>query len=103
MGQILSKAAQAVMEQLADLCKETVNLGVLDAGEVVVINTVESPQAVRMSSKIGRRRHVHTPALGKALLAGMADKELLRVIRFKSVTRLPPPTLPNQPALILHP
>jgi hypothetical protein len=56
--------------------KETVNLGILDAGEVVVIDTVESPQAVRMSSKIGNRRHLHATALGKVLLAGLADKEV---------------------------
>jgi IclR family transcriptional regulator, KDG regulon repressor len=102
MEQILSKAAQPVMEQLADFCKETVNLGVLDAGEVVVLNTVESPQAVRMSSKIGRRRHVHTTALGKALLAGMSDKELLRVIRLKRLPRLTPHTLANQTALLAN-
>ena len=102
MEQILSKAATPVMEHLADLCKETVNLGVLDAGEVVVINTVESPQAVRMTSKIGRRRHVHTTALGKALLAGMSDKELLRIIRLKRLPRLTPHTLANQTALLAN-
>lgn len=102
MEQMLSKAAGPVMEQLADLCKETVNLGVLDAGEVVVINTVESPQAVRMSSKIGRRRHVHTTALGKALLAGMSDRELLRVIRLKRLPRLTPRTLANQTDLLAN-
>ena len=41
------------MERLAAHSKETVNLGILDAGEVVVISTVESQQSVRMSSKIG--------------------------------------------------
>ena len=102
MEQILSEVARPVMEQLGDLCKETVNLGVLDAGEVVVINTVESLQAVRMSSKIGRRRHVHTTALGKALLAGMSDKELLRVIRLKRLPRLTPHTLANQADLLAN-
>jgi len=62
LEQTLHRVSQPVMERLVVSCKETVNLGILDAGEVVVINTVESPQAVRMSSKIGNRRYLHSPA-----------------------------------------
>src|ERR1700676_4896799 len=39
--QILNRVAQPKMEELAKSCRETVNLGILDGGEVVVINTVE--------------------------------------------------------------
>jgi DNA-binding IclR family transcriptional regulator len=42
--------------------------------EVVVINTMESPQSVRMSSKIENRRYAHSSALGKVLLAGLGVK-----------------------------
>jgi DNA-binding IclR family transcriptional regulator len=52
--QVVHRVAQPFVERLVTACKETVNLGSLDAGEVVVIHTVESPQAVRVSSKIGR-------------------------------------------------
>jgi DNA-binding IclR family transcriptional regulator len=97
--QLLSQAAHPLMERLANECKETVNLGILDAGEVVVIDTVESPQAVRMSSKIGNRRHLHATALGKVLLAGLGEKELLRLIRLKGLARLTPRTLASKPAL----
>jgi DNA-binding IclR family transcriptional regulator len=91
--QILNRVAQPVMERLVASCKETVNLGILDAGEVVVINTVESPQAVRMSSKIGNRRHLHSTALGKVFLAGLPQKEFLRLIRLKGMPKLTPHTL----------
>lgn len=91
--QILSRVAQPLMERLVASSKETVNLGILDAGEVVVLNTVESPQAVRMSSKIGNRRHLHSTALGKVFLAGLPEKEFLRLIRLKGLTRLTPHTL----------
>ena len=91
--QILNRAAQPVMEKLVASCKETVNLGVLDAGEVVVINTVESPQAVRMSSKIGNRRHLHSTALGKVFLAGLPEREFLRLIRLKGLPKLTPYTI----------
>ena len=67
--QTLNRVAEPGMKQLVHDCKETVNLGILDAGEVVVINASESPQAVRMSSNIGNRRYLHSTALGKILLA----------------------------------
>jgi DNA-binding IclR family transcriptional regulator len=88
------------MEQLVEACKETVNLGILDAGEVVVINTVESPQAVRMSSKIGNRRYLHSTAIGKVLLAGMPDKEVQRLLRLKGTPRLTDETLTSKPAVM---
>jgi DNA-binding IclR family transcriptional regulator len=48
--------------------QETVHLGVLEGGEVVVMDTMESPQAVRMSCKIGSRAPLHATAIGKILL-----------------------------------
>jgi IclR family transcriptional regulator, KDG regulon repressor len=91
--QILNRVAQPIIEKLVASTKETVNLGILDAGEVVVINTVESPQAVRMASKIGNRRHLHSTALGKVFLAGLPEKEFLRLIRMKGLPRLTPNSL----------
>lgn len=98
--QNLNRVAEPIMQELVDFCKETVNLGILDAGEVVVINTIESPQAVRMSSKIGNRRHLHATALGKILLAGLADKEVLRLLQLKRLPRLTRHTLVAKSALL---
>src|SRR5580700_8019363 len=93
--QILSRAAQPFLQRLVDAHKETVNVG-----EVVVINTVESPLAVRMSSKIGNRRHLHSTALGKCFLAGLPDKDLLRLLRVKGMPRLTPNTLVTKAELM---
>ena len=100
LEQILQRVAQPVMERLVALCKETVNLGILDAGEVVVIATVESPQAVRMSSKIGNRRYLHATAIGKVLLGGMPDKEVQRMLRLKGIPKLTNQTLTAKPAVM---
>jgi len=100
LEQILNRVAQPLMERLAAASKETVNLGILDAGEVVVINTVESPQAVRMSSKIGNRRLLHATALGKVLLAGKPDKEVARLIRMKGLAKLTEETLTTKAAVM---
>jgi DNA-binding IclR family transcriptional regulator len=98
--QILGRVAQPVMTRLAMSSKETVNLGILDAGEVVVIDTVESPQAVRMVSKVGNRRYLHSTALGKVLLCGLADKEIERLVRVKGMPRLTPQTLTSKSTLM---
>lgn len=87
-GQNLLRVAPAIMERLAAECRETVNLGTLDGGEVVVIATAESPQSVRMTSKVGNRRHVHTTGIGKVLLATMADAAVKRLVKVKGLPRM---------------
>jgi IclR family KDG regulon transcriptional repressor len=89
----LIRIAEPVMQQLAGFCEETVNLAVLDAGDVLIINTIDSPRAVRMSSKIGMRVPVHSTALGKVMLAALDDKEILRLIRLKGLRRVTPNTM----------
>ena len=96
----LLQAARPVIEELVATVKETVNLGVLDGGEVLVIDTVESPLAVRMSSKVGNRRFLHSTALGKVILAGTAEKEVRRLIRMKGLKRLTPATITVEAGLL---
>ncbi len=88
--QNLLRAAPPIMERLAAECRETVNLGTLDGGEVVVIATAESPQSVRMASKVGNRRCIHTTGLGKVLMAGMTDAAVKRLIQIKGLPRMTP-------------
>ena len=96
----LIHAAQPIMQQLSRSCQETVNLAILDAAEAVVICTIESPLAVRMSSKIGNRRFLHSTAVGKILLAGLPDREVQRLIGLKGLTQFTPKTLATETALM---
>jgi DNA-binding IclR family transcriptional regulator len=97
--EVLLRAAKPVMQQLVESCRETVNLGVLDAAEVVVVSMVESPQSIRMTSKVGNRRYLHSTALGKVLLSGLPEKEVQRLIRIQGLPRLTPRTLVSQQSL----
>jgi IclR family transcriptional regulator, KDG regulon repressor len=97
--QALMRAAPKLMETLVASCRETVNLGILDAGEVVVISTLESPQSIRMTSKVGNRRYLHSTALGKVLLSGLSEKEVDRLIRIQSLPKLMPRTITTRSAL----
>ena len=88
LDQMLIRVAQPFILELAAMCNETVNLGLIDAAEIVVIHTAESSQAVRMSSKVGNRRFLHATALGKVMLAAMDRKDIDHLIGLKGMPRI---------------
>lgn len=65
----IREEARPVMEELAEQTKETIHLATLDRGEVVYIDKIDSPQTIRMYSRIGRRAPAYCTGIGKALLA----------------------------------
>lgn len=102
LEQRMLKAARPAMEKLCATCRETLNLGVLDGGEVLVIDTIESPQSVRMTSKIGNRRYPHSTALGKVFLAGLPEREMLRLVRGKGMPRFTQATIVREEDLLVE-
>lgn len=86
---ILDQAAAPVLRELWKATEETVNVGVLDGGQVLYVAVLESPHAFRLVSKIGMRRPLYSTALGKALLAFAPDEEkahLLSSLNFQALT-----------------
>lgn len=61
--------ARRVLAGLTDQTRETSNLVVLDDLTAVYIETVPSPQVVRLFTAIGNRVPLHATGAGKALLA----------------------------------
>jgi len=100
--QALIQAARPAMKNLLDSCKETLNLGIIDGGEVVIIETLESPLTVRMSSKIGNRRFLHSTALGKVLLAALPEKDVQRIVRARGLPRFTDNTITTWRALTVE-
>lgn len=100
--QRLIRAARPAMAKLGGICRETLNLGVLDGGEVLVIDTIESPQSVRMTSKIGNRRYPHSTALGKVFLADLIEREMLRLVRGKGMPKFTPATIVREEDLLVE-
>lgn len=62
-----------VLQNLAAQTGESVNLGVLADNVAVVVERIESPQALRFTQPPGTRVALHASAMGKALLAFNAD------------------------------
>ncbi len=85
-------AALPSLERLRDVTKETVHLGVRDGDAVIYIDKIETPHAMRMYSRTGRRAPLHCTALGKALLAFVPPAESARLLR-RGLRRYTPNTL----------
>jgi DNA-binding IclR family transcriptional regulator len=62
-------AARPALERLAVDSGESVNLGVLDGAEVVVLLCIASHQRLRFDQEAGSRVPAHASAMGKSLLA----------------------------------
>ena len=81
--------AHGALVRLRDETDETVQLATLRGTEVLYIDSVESNQVVRTSSRTGWTLPAHATAAGKALLAELSDEEL--EARYPS-EELPAPT-----------
>ncbi len=67
--------ARPHMERLALESSETVHLGVRDGTSVVYIAKVPGTRGLTMASTVGSRAPLQTTALGKALVAGLPERE----------------------------
>lgn len=77
----LRQVARPFLEETHRVCGETVHLGILDEGEVVYIDKIESTQRVRMYSQVGRRAPAHCTGLGKALLASLPPSAVDQLVQ----------------------
>lgn len=77
------------LRQLRDITRETVHLAVPSDLSMVYIEKLESPQAVRMASRIGTRVTLYSSSVGKAYLAGLAPdrrEALMGALRMEAFT-----------------
>jgi IclR family KDG regulon transcriptional repressor len=68
--------AMPFLRDLLDECQETVDLAVFDAGEMVYLEVLESPQPVKIAARAGRRLPAHCTASGKVYLAYASEDDL---------------------------
>ncbi len=80
-------SARPYMQRLVEQCGETVNLGVIDQGEVVFISQVESREVMRMIVRLGSRSPIHASGVGKALLASMPEQQVTRILQQRGLAR----------------
>ncbi len=85
---VRNRALPAIQE-LHQATRETVSLYVLEGNERLCIERLESPQTVRMVTRVGRRLPLYAGSAGKAMLAFMSPGQQAE---YFSTTRLEPLT-----------
>jgi DNA-binding IclR family transcriptional regulator len=81
--------ARPWMEKLVEQLQETVHLSELQGTNVVFLDSVESPRALRVGARTGMTLPAYCTASGKVMLADLSKEELHRRIpdtRFDAVT-----------------
>ena len=72
---------------------ETANLGIRDGATAVFLAQHESPQMMRMITRLGSRAPLHASGVGKALLAWMSDEERSELLKGYELGRVTENTL----------
>jgi DNA-binding IclR family transcriptional regulator len=86
----IKQVAAPRLKALAEGTSETVHLSLLDDGEVIYIDKIDSPHPVRAYSRIGGRAPAYCVATGKAMLAYSPDSTInligVNLKRYSSTT-----------------
>lgn len=81
------------MRNLMEDSSETVNLAVEDQGEAIYLGQVECRQMMRAIAKPGGRVALHCSGVGKALLSGLPDTEVTRIVQRRGLGRFTEKTI----------
>ena len=78
---------------------ETIHLAVLDRGDVIYIDKLESQKSLRLFSAVGKKGPVYCTGVGKALAAFLPEDKLQEVIKCQSFIRHTDSTLDTEAKL----
>jgi len=77
----LREICRPFLTRIMNQTKETVHLAVLDNDQVLYLDKVEGPHALRMPSRVGRHIPTHCTSLGKAMLSCLDDQKVRKIFR----------------------
>jgi DNA-binding IclR family transcriptional regulator len=69
------------LERLARLTHETTSLGVLDGDQLLTVAQVDGPNLVAVGDWTGRATPLHCVAPGKVIMAALAEREVVRIVK----------------------
>lgn len=87
------------LEELNNETMETVHLGVLDGVTVRFIDSIESPRAVRVASRLGQSMPAHCTSSGKAMLSGLSTEQFRYLYPDEELSRVTDHTVSSRTAL----
>jgi DNA-binding IclR family transcriptional regulator len=81
------------LQQLTDVTGETTHLAVLNDGQVLYVEKVESTRSLRMPSQVGRRLPAHCTGVGKALIAFLPEEVVRTLVARRGLPSFTPNTI----------
>src|SRR5258708_15445626 len=98
--QRVAMLAMPLLENLRVRCGESVHVGILDKGLVTYIAVVQSQNPYRCAAVIGEVNYAHSTAVGKCLLAYLAEEQVEEVIRELGLPKMAANTITNGTQLL---
>jgi len=98
----IRKVAHPFLEDLTRLTGETTHLVIQESMEVLYLDKVDSPRAIRMSSFIGQRMPLHCTAVGKVLLSELPEEEVRSICRIKGMKQATARTITSVEQLLVE-
>jgi len=90
---VLQRVARPHMEALQRACGEDVNLGTMDAGAALCLETHKSSHVLGVNLSSGLRMPAHASSLGKAMLAFVPEDRRRSLLSARPLERLTPNTI----------
>ena len=99
-GAGLVSLVRPFMTGLAASYGETVNLAIMTGGQILYLDVLQSGHRLRTEIPVGSRDHLHSTALGKAILAALPDREARAILSTVELVPVTPSTITAIPALL---
>jgi len=87
--------ARTYLEKLADNCGIAVHLVIRDGWEAIYIDKVEPTKSMIRYSRIGKRVPLYCTAVGKVLLGGLPEEDIIKALSKIEFMKLTPNTIDN--------
>jgi IclR family transcriptional regulator, KDG regulon repressor len=96
----LREICRPFLARIMNETKETVHLAVLDENQVLYLDKVEGPHALRMPSRVGRHIPTYCTSLGKAMLSCLDEQEVKGILDKQPFTAYTANTVKNVEQLL---
>jgi DNA-binding IclR family transcriptional regulator len=83
----LQTSARPVTEELMERTQTSVFLGILNWGQVTILDVVESRQGLNITAPVGSTIPLFAGAVGKVFLAAMPEDQTTKIIKSKGLPR----------------
>ncbi len=98
----LDQLVQPLLTELANATRETVHMALLDGNLAVYVEKIDSPNSIRMYSRVGKRVLLHCTALGKAILAYLPEDRGREILAADGLPRRTANTITDLEAMLEH-